>query len=135
MAVNVEAPVFMAASALGLIAGGASGPLNFPLSDFGAATLFASIGVVGRAVLDARDARTAALAAGASPHAFDFVGLAYGLFATPLIGGMALAFSRQVGFVPDFAAVPIIMGMGYMGRDGVSFLLDIVRSILSRVPK
>src|SRR5579884_2921428 len=133
MATHMEGPVVLALTAGGLMAGGhAGGPLDFPLADFGWATVFAAIGVVGRATLDAKDARDHARSEHRAPDEFDFVSLALAIFAAPLIGGIALAISRAAGFLPDYMAAPVIMGMGYWGRDGVSVTLDVIRGLLAR---
>src|SRR6185369_3543177 len=115
--------VFIVATGIGLAAAGILGPLNFPLADFGWATAFAMVGALGRAVLDAKAIRDKAVESGVSrgnlPQ-FDLVSLVYAMFGAPLIGGITLASVRGAGFLPDWSAAPIIMGLGYMGRDGVN---------------
>lgn len=133
MATHLEGPIILAAVATGVIAGGQAGPLAFSMSDFGWATAFAAIGMIGREFLDAKDERDKAIAAGLPPHPLDYVSLAYGLFSCPLVGGISLALSHATGFVPDYAAAPIIMGIGYLGRDGVNLALNIIRAIISKV--
>jgi hypothetical protein len=125
--------IVLAAAGTGLAVGGAVGPLNFPLEDFGWATGFAIIGILGRAVLDAKAARDLAKSNGSSNlPGLDYVSLVYACFGAPLIGGLALAGVRGVGFVPDGAAAPVIMGVGYMGRDGVNFIVGLARDAVSR---
>ncbi len=125
--------IVLAAAGAGIAVGGFFGPLNFPLADFGWATVFAVLGVLGRAVLDAKDAREAARAKGAEKlPVFDFVSFAYGMFGAPLMGGIALASVRAIGFFPDYAAAPVIMGMGYMGRDGINLVIGTARDIVSK---
>jgi len=127
--------LILAAVGSALAAGGLGGPLDFPLGDFGWATFFAMIGALGRAALDAKAARDAArgvgVAAGNLPG-LDLVSLAYAAFGAPLVGGLALFGVRAVGFVPDWGAAPVIMGAGYMGRDGVNYAIGLARDIVNR---
>src|SRR5262245_11629940 len=95
--------IVLAAVGSGMVAGGVAGPLNFPLEDFGWATFFAAIGVVGRAMLDAKAARDKARTNGTVPPKLDITSLVYSMFSAPLVGGIVLAGSRALGFVPDYA--------------------------------
>jgi hypothetical protein len=122
----------IAAAGGAMVAGGVAGPLDFPLPDFGWATIFALIGLIGRAMLDAKAARDKAKASGAPLPKLDITSLVYSMFGAPLVGGIVLAGSRALGFVPDYAAAPLIMLMGYWGQDGVTFVLDLVKAIVSR---
>lgn len=131
----VTGGLFLAASSAGVMAGGFLGPLNFPLEDFGWATLFAMIGALGRAVLDAKASRDKAIAAGIENRnlpRFDLVSLVYALFGAPLVGGIALASVRGLGFLPDWSAAPVIMGLGYMGRDGVNAIVGLFRDFVGQ---
>src|ERR1043166_5477099 len=122
----------LAASAAGLVTGGFSGFLDFPIGDFAAASMFAIFGIVGRQMLDAKDARGRALAAGQQAPSVDWVSLIYAMFAAPLIGGVALAMARMSGAVPDYAAAPVIMAAGYMGRDVMNLAISVASNMLRK---
>src|SRR3977135_4328357 len=97
----VTGGLVLAASSAGIITGGFLGPLDFSIADFCWATLFAMIGALGRAGTDVTALRDKAIEAGIArgnlPH-LDFVSLVYSLFGAPLVGGLALAGVRGLGF-------------------------------------
>lgn len=128
------AAVFAASSA-GLIAAGAAGPLNFSLSQFGAISLLAAMGALARVFLDAKEARDKARASGVEPEHYprvDVIALGYALLGAPLMGSIGLALVHLLGFLPDYAAVPVIMGMGYLGRDGINWAISLFQRFVGQ---
>lgn len=125
----------LAAASAGVLTSGFLGTMDFPLSELAAASFFAVIGSIGRSLLDAKAKRDKAIDAGVPTGnlpRLDFVSLIYAIFATPLIGGLALAAVRGLGFLPDWSAMPVIMGVGYMGQDGVNAIISLFRDMIGR---
>lgn len=129
----VGGSIFLALSASSLVFGGDGGPFSFPLADLGWASMFVFAGAVARAALDAKEARAEARRLRLPmPPGLDGASLAYALLAAPMMGAMTLASVKGLGFVPDNMAVPALMGFGYWGRDGVDWILDLAKSVITR---
>lgn len=131
----VGGPVILAASSLGFMSAAAMGPLNFSMSEIGTVSLLAAMGAVARTFLDAKQARDRAAAGGIERDklpSVDVVALGYALIGAPVMGSIALALVRAVGFLPDYAAVPTIMCGGYLGRDGINWAISVFQSVISR---
>ncbi len=128
----VSGGVILAATSVGLLAH-APGPFSLPMDQIAFVTLFAVLGAVARAVLDAKDARDTAIKGGVEREKLpriDLVSLGYAILGAPFVGTLAYAAIRWMGISTDYAIATIIMGMGYMGRDGINLVISTVTALL-----
>lgn len=126
----ISGGIVLAASSVGMITAGSVGTVNVPISQLCFVSVFAALGAIGRTFLDAKDARDMAAKSGAGnlPRV-DLTALAYALLGAPVVGNIGYAVVQSFQ-LRDAIAVPVIMGMGYLGRDGINMVVSIVKTIL-----
>lgn len=121
-------------STTGILAAGAMGPMNLPMGDLFDISLFAVGGAIARAFLDAKADRDAAAKSGVKHDdlpEIDLVSLGYAILGAPFVGAMTYAIARWMGVSQDYIIIAIIVGMGYLGRDGINWIISIVQKIIA----
>jgi hypothetical protein len=129
---SVAGGTWLVASSAGILAMGAMGPLNLPFGQLASVSMIAALGVLGRAFFDANAARSDARKAGVPKDQLpqiDFMSLGYALVGAPLVGNVAYGIIRYLA-VPDYGTLPAIMLMGYLGNDGINYVLSTVKSLI-----
>lgn len=129
--------VVLAAASAGLVTITKTDPLHVPLEQLALVTLFAAIGAVARAFMDGAAARQKAaqdgVERGKRPEV-DYLTLGYALLGAPFVGDLAWTIVQYVGFIPDSAAVCVVMGTGYLGRDAINAVISrFQRSIVGKI--